>query len=62
MANNREKVYQVSFRPLIKKKLECDSYYNEIKPIDVIRDIVEKHYKDKNPFGWNDWIGEIKTK
>ena len=58
MANKREKVFQVSFRPLIRKKLECDSYYNEIKSINLIREIVEKHYRDKEPFGWKDFIGE----
>ncbi len=55
MANKREKVYQVSFRPLISKKLECDALDNEVRPIQIIRDLLETHYKDKVPFGWEEY-------
>ena len=61
MANKRAHVFQVSFKPTVEHKIKCDAESNESKGIDVIRDIVEKHYKGKEPFGWKEYLNKLTT-
>lgn len=61
MANKRAYVFQLSFKPTTEHKIKCEAKNNEEKPIDVIREIVYKHYKGKEPFGWKEYLEEIKN-
>jgi hypothetical protein len=41
-------------------KFECDLVDSEQRASAKIRDILKDYYKDKEPFGWKDYVKKLK--
>lgn len=54
------KVYQVCLGSTTLHKFECDLLDSEQRASAKIRDILKDYYKDKEPFGWKDYVKKLK--
>lgn len=54
------KVYQVCLGSTTMHKFECDLTGNEERASTKIREILKDYYKDKEPFGWKDYLKKLK--